>query len=163
MLIFRFRGSVKYSSELENKKASIGDCYHVLYDGKPEEPYSQLVNTVYCYTGTWDSMASESNDIVYYVVETFKRAGKFKAHHSYFLTDTIVALAEINMTAGNITVLNIWPEIMNEPELRWELSNDFHHLVDANQCYKTNSGFDASLEYTRQINDELSRRKYEDF
>lgn len=159
MLTFRCIGNVQYSDELQYKKAQIGDVCHVMYEGKRTDRHPKFVNCVYCYMGDWVSMRDDTSDKLYYAVETFMRIDGFYSHHSNFKTDTVVVLAEINKTKGTVECCNIWPEIMNEEELRWELSNDMHHCIDAKRCFTTTSGTEASIEYNRQINEVLEKKR----
>lgn len=163
MILFRFIGHVKYTDELQYKKAQIGDVYHAMYEGKQSDIHPKFVNSLYCYIGDWVSIEGEARDAIYYAVETFTRINGFHSSHSSFETDTIVVLAEVNKTKGTVECCNIWPKIMDEEKIRWELSDELHHCIDAGRVFTSTSGFDASLEYTRQINEVLNKRNGKDF
>ena len=158
MITFRFIGSVDYSEDLHNKKAQIGDVCHVMYSGKRTDIRHKIVNSLYCYIDSDWSIIEGNSDEIYYVVETFVRINGFYSDNSDFKTDTIVALAEVNKTKGTVECCSIWPEIMNSEKLRWEISDEIHHCMDAGRIYTTMDGISAPAEYTRQIDEVLSKR-----
>lgn len=160
MFSFTFKDKVRYLSDLEYKKADIGDCYHVLYSGSKNDTVNKILNCLVCFTGnTWEKIETKPDAIIY-VVETFVKVGKskYKSNYSGFETDTIVAIAEYNKTKGTVEVCNIWPEILNEPDIRWEIADNFHHSIDANNCFM-GDGIAASIEYTSRINEIMKNRK----
>lgn len=164
MITFAFKGLVNHLADLEYKKADIGDCYHVMYSGSKNDTVFNVLNSTYCFTGNgWENIEAECADEIVYVVETFVKLGKYKyrSRHANFETDTIVVLAEYNKTKATIEVLNLWPEILNEPDIKWEVSDSLHHCIDVGKCFM-GDGICASIEYTSRINEIMKNRKESD-
>lgn len=148
-----YRGHVTYLSDLDNVPVRNGDIYSVTYTGRQSDPpeLKKRVDACYIFDEGWHILTAADSDIKNYRVVTVYKEEAYRPFGTDII-DTIVARVEINETQGTVTILEMWPECLNDPAKKIELLPDIAKAIQDNSDIRM-TDIDATFEFGQRVLD----------